>query len=372
MCRTNSTLMKVVLAVPCFCIAIIMASLATAENLTVILRAGEYRISEVNKGQRIEMEGFGYQIEPGKPLLPSKSFQIALPPGARVQSVEVTGMEATRLPGSYRIVPCPPIVPSMQAPELIQKLQREWERNKRSIYSSDQPYPEKRGRLTGTGGLRKYSYASVSFSPFEYHPRSRRLIYYARARALIEYSLPPPGSSAAKLTERLKWDTTADERASRLFINFQEAKRWYQPKGARPKGQPYDYVIVTTNALQSGITSSNFISWKQDSLGYRVKTVLTTDTLVTNRSGGDLAAKIRNFLRTYYPIWGIKYVLIVGDYTQVPMRYCYPDPNNHTNNAGTPNTTSGEVPTDYYYADLSSADNYSWDKDGDGYYGEYG
>jgi hypothetical protein len=65
-------------------------------------------------------------------------------------------------------------------------------------------------------------------------------------------------------------------------------------------------------------------------------------------------------------------VLLVGDYATIPMRYCYPDPTNHWNNAGTPNASSGENPTDYYYADLSDPDDVSWDSDGDGYYGEYG
>jgi hypothetical protein len=51
------------------------------------------------------------------------------------------------------------------------------------------------------------------------------------------------------------------------------------------------------------------------------------------------------------------------------MRYCYPDPGNHQFNIYDSN--SGEVPTDYYYADLSFSDAESWDSDGDGYYGEF-
>lgn len=63
--------------------------------------------------------------------------------------------------------------------------------------------------------------------------------------------------------------------------------------------------------------------------------------------------------------------MIVGDHQTIPMRYCYPDPSNHYNGSGNPGS-GGEVPTDYYYADLSSSDAESWDSDGDGYYGEYG
>jgi len=133
----------------------------------------------------------------------------------------------------------------------------------------------------------------------------------------------------------------------------------------------FDYVIITTEDLESSITSSSFIQWKE-SLGFNIKIVCITDSEINNQQGADLQAKIRNFLREYYLVWGIEYVLIVGDHETIPMKYCYPDPSNHKNTAGTVGGNGGDVPTDYYYADLTSADEDSWDLDGDGYYGEYG
>jgi hypothetical protein len=133
--------------------------------------------------------------------------------------------------------------------------------------------------------------------------------------------------------------------------------------------QTYDYVIITADDLIDSITSSGFIDWKE-SIGFNVKIVDITDSEITSQSGVDLAEKIRNFLRQYYTLWGINYVLIVGNYEKIPMRYCYPDPDNHRFDIF--DYTAGEVPTDYYYADLSSADAESWDLDGDGYHGEYG
>ncbi|UCD13033.1 MAG: hypothetical protein JSW60_05580 [Thermoplasmatales archaeon] len=132
----------------------------------------------------------------------------------------------------------------------------------------------------------------------------------------------------------------------------------------------YDYIIVTTESFSNAITSSDFIDWKT-TLGYSVKIVLKTDDEITSQPGDDLPERIRNFLREYYDEWGIKYVLIIGDHQTIPMRYCYPDPSNHYNGSGNPGS-GGEIPTDYYYADLTNSDADSWDKDGDGYYGEYG
>jgi hypothetical protein len=369
------------LAIGVTAVFLVLAESSMAEAidvLTVELSAKEYQITVGDKGQRIEMKGFGYFMVPGKPLLPAKNFLIALPPGARIQSVEIKGMGETQLPGTYLIMPTPPVLPLAdphQYPEILEKSKREWQYNNEAVYSSDQPYPKERGRLISSGTLRKYAYASVSFYPFSYHPQTGRLIYYNAALVSIKYDVPSPGSSEAQRVEELKWDTLADKKASSQFVNYPQIRDLYRPKGQRPKAfqQTHDYVIITTSDLSSAITFSDFLDWKA-SLGYNVRIVLTTDAEITSQPGGDLAEKIRNFLRSYYMSWGIEYVLLVGDCAAIPMRYCYPDSSNHANGAGDPSAWpwSGDVPTDYYYADLSSPDTISWDSDGDGFRGEYG
>ena len=355
-----------------------LAATATASDIvTIDVTAGHYQI--VNKGaeQMIEMEGFGYLMDPGKPMLPSRSFLIALPPGARVQSVAVKEIGTEELPGTYQIIPAPlisPMIALQQENEFMTRLEREWEENNQATYSSDQAYPGERGELKGSGTLRKYSYASVSFYPFSYHPQSGRLIYHPAAQISVEYELPSPGTEEAKKVEEMKWDKAADEKASRLFVNYEEMKGLYQPTGLRSgaSSQTYDYVIITTSALQSSIIASNFLNWKTP-LEYNPRIVLTTDPEIAGQAGADLPEKIRNFLRYNYIPWGIEYLLLVGDHATIPMRYCYPDSTNHINGAGDPSNWpwTGDVPTDYYYADLSGPDATSWDSDGDGFCGEY-
>jgi hypothetical protein len=100
------------------------------------------------------------------------------------------------------------------------------------------------------------------------------------------------------------------------------------------------------------------MAWKAE-LDFNPRIVLTTDPLITSQPGVDLLERIRNFLREYYQTWGIEYLLMVGNFPDLPMRYCYPDP------------MVSQVPTDYYFADLSLPDAQSWNLDGDSYVGEY-
>jgi len=116
----------------------------------------------------------------------------------------------------------------------------------------------------------------------------------------------------------------------------------------------YDYVIITTSSLESALAS--FKDWKE-AIGYSVK-IVNVSWISSHYTGWDLVETIRNFLIDKYSEWSIDYVLIVGSISFVPMRYCFPNPND----------LSTVTPTDYYYADLSS----NWDSDGDGNYGEYG
>jgi hypothetical protein len=306
-------------------------------------------IDEINIiGQRLEIEDFGYLMVPGKPMLPVKNYMFALPPGAKVNSVDFKTGIATQLQGVYDITPVEPfLIPSEE------NSMEEWRSNYQATYSSDQAYPADVGRMIGSGTLRKYSYVSVSVCPFRYYPKSKLLEYYDSVEITIHYETS---------NEDVKVDTIADEKASNLFFNYDDVKDLYKPlkKSLGVLQDSYDYVIITNNELKEVVSGSGFIDWKS-SLGYNIKFVTITDSLITDRPGVDLAEQIRNFLREYYVSWGIKYVLIVGDYATVPMRYCSPNAD----------WLAGTVPTDSYYADLSYPDSESWNSNGDGYYGVY-
>ncbi|MCD4775996.1 MAG: T9SS type A sorting domain-containing protein [Candidatus Aegiribacteria sp.] len=355
-------------------LAVTSIAAAYSGSLVVSLHSGEYEIVQNLDGHRIEMEGFSQLMTPGKPMLPMKRFQILLPPGARAVSVDVIGSGADELPSYYDIQPFEGVLPLLNTPYLEEELVRldeEWHANHEIVYLSDQPYPDRIAWLSGAGTLRKYSYASIAFCPITYHPISRRLIYHDRVDVAINYTLPDEGDAEAEHIERLLADCVADERAERLFINYRTFAGQYTSSRIEAQFDDlYDYVIVTTSDLIGSVTSSAFPAWKAE-LGYSLKTVLTTDPLIADQPGVDLEEQIRNFLREYYGLWGIEYVLFVGDYATVPMRICYPDSSFHVYDPSNPNLFAPGTPTDQYYTDLSYPDSLSWDLDGDGFVGEY-
>jgi hypothetical protein len=329
-----------------------------AENLTLTINASAYQISDLNNGRQIiKMDGFGFKLTPGKPMLPAKSFMIALPPGAEVISVTTENNSSVELDGIYDITPAPPNSILYVSDSLTARFHEEWQRNYDFTYSSDQIYPEKSAEYMAQGMLRKYSYARVAYYPFSYKPESGKLTLNPSVNVTIEYEI---AISDDQNMERLLADTKADARASEIFVNYAEAELWYQSSGYDKSRDTIiaDYLIITADYLTSAVQP--LVDWKND-IGYKVKRVPTI-WIEGNYSGADLQEKIRNFLIDKYIEWQIEYVLLVGDIDLIPMRKCYADSADHD--------PSGwfAVPTDFYYADLTG----DWDSDGDGYSGEFG
>ena len=221
---SNYSLMGVLLQL---LVLLAATSLATAGTgrLVVSLYPGDYEIVQDIDGQKIEMEDFSQLMDPGKPLLPLKRFQILLPPGARAVSAEVIASSSNALPMHYDIQPFAGFLPLLGSPQLdeeVARLNEEWQVNHDATYFSDNQFPDRIAWLGGAGTLRKYSYASIAFCPITYHPISGQLIYHDRVKVAIEYTLPVTGSAEAEHIEQLLADCIADEKAQQLFHNYRD------------------------------------------------------------------------------------------------------------------------------------------------------
>jgi hypothetical protein len=131
-----------------------------------------------------------------------------------------------------------------------------------------------------------------------------------------------------------------------------------------PSSVVYDLLIISPkkyfDALQPLVTHKNSVG---------IKTRVVTLTEVYHQmfwQGRDKPEKIKYFIKTAKEAWGISYVMLVGDFQTIPIRYVYNADNN----------TGWDEPcfiSELYYADLYDKDqNFSsWDASNNGIYGEW-
>jgi hypothetical protein len=131
-----------------------------------------------------------------------------------------------------------------------------------------------------------------------------------------------------------------------------------------PVDSTYDLLIITADQysrpLQPLVTHKNNMG---------IKTMLATLTDVYKAEywqGRDNPEKIKYFIKDALDKWGITYVMLVGDFTQMPIRYVYNADNN----------TQWDEPrfiSELYYADIYDSDGSfsSWDTNNNGQYGEW-
>ena len=132
----------------------------------------------------------------------------------------------------------------------------------------------------------------------------------------------------------------------------------------KPSPVIYDLLIIApkkyTDALQPLIVHKNRVG---------IKTNLVALNDVYDQMfwhGRDKQEKIKYFIKTAKEEWGITYVMLVGDFQTIPIRYVY----NADNNTG---WNEPCFISELYYADLYDKNHNfsSWDTSNNGIYGEW-
>lgn len=285
------------------------------------------------------MDDFGYLMQPGYPKLPSKIFYVGLPDACQVTSINLLHKDSQQLPGLYKIEPAPLLYYKDGVLENSGEI---------SIYESIEPYPSTIYSFLGVGSYNNYYYAQFRFTPFTYFPLSKTLFLNKEIILEIEYL------TKQKSQNDIIYDRNRNPYASQVIDNFQSIQPFYQGQDSLFLSEKFDYIIITTDELESSVI---FLKNWREITGYLPK-IVNISWIENQYSGIDVQEKIRNFLKDKYLDWGLSHVLIVGSDRTIPMRDCYPDNWNHG--------YGDMVPTDYYYADLTG----DWDKDNDGYFGE--
>jgi len=128
----------------------------------------------------------------------------------------------------------------------------------------------------------------------------------------------------------------------------------------------YDYnlLIITSDEFKESLQP--LISHKND---MNMKTKLVTLSEVYENMfwhGRDNPEKIKYFIKESIETWGIEYVLLVGDFRKMPIRYVY-------NQDVLQGFNEPRFISELYYADIYNADGSfsTWDTDNDAVFGEW-
>jgi hypothetical protein len=330
---------------------LLMASTGAAqtpsqESITLVLEAPAYRLVPTEGGYtQIEAEGYGIAGEPGRPLLPHRLVDVALPPDVAWDSLSLSlvDLRTTPLPGAFSLREA---VPDESA-------------NGPAAYLGPAAEPPI-AQIVATGQMRKWRLARVDFRPFRYDPATGQIQIVEQVTVELRFARTGEATDAALLA-----DTTLDEAAAERLINYEQALAWYPPAKQAPMAT-YNYVIITTNAIETNSTKlANFVAHKQ-AKGFSVLVVTEDDYGgLTGQPPNGREEKVRQWLMNNYVAYSIKYVLLIGNptpagsgTTAVPMKMCWPRQGSGSDE---------ESPTDYFFADLTG----DWNKDGDSYFGEY-
>ncbi len=322
----------------------------TGESLEFELQAPTYQVQHIGDGTTtIQAEGFPANDHPGELALPRQVVQVALPPDADPNSLnlELISVDLEQFPGRHNIPRNPPDSNS--------------ETQKTASSLLDQDAPGGYVRLLSTGQMRKWRFANLAFTPFRLDGATEQLYVAKKVHFRLNYSQLDSSQDSAFLN-----DTVMDDLAEQMFLNFDQAQAWYPPSDSpNLPGISYSYVIITTNDIETNSDKlDDFITHKQN-MGFSVLTVTEDDYgILTSQAPDGTAEKIRKWLQDHYTTYSIEYVLLIGDpdpdvpgqsdsVGDIPMKMCFPK-------------IGYNSPTDYFYADLTG----NWNLDGDGEFGE--
>ena len=318
---------------------------------------------------KVSVEGFDTVMSPGDPMLPVKRYCVLLPPNVDEGSIRlvISSDDFYEINVSKPIEPAPPMATESG-------LVVEWEEGKEivngknmNIYGSDEYHPENVVEAERLSQMRQYRFVELYFYPIQYNPINGTLKIHREVSFRILYNVDVPEMSSNSEFVYVSDPVMRDD-AAKMFINWNDAKKWYETRALVSQAVKYDYIIVTTKYIVHNSNKlDDFVNYLH---GKEFSVKVVTEDDYGNDKGQQRAINIRNWLKEHYINYGIKYVLLIGNpdpddpstldtYGSIPMMMCWPRHGSKEDE---------EAPTDYFYADLTG----DWDSDGDGFFGEYG
>lgn len=336
-------------------LSMFMISQAVSVNKTaayqVILDIADFDIEKDSVGRvTISSDEFpiGFNYDINFPGLPSKPIAVALPVDTRFVSCSFVATSKKLIHNNIYVMPNPKVVVIGET--------NETESLSMPDYGATL-YPDVALTHSYDVYTDKATISYFSFCPFEYEAAGGNLSFIQRGELIITYA---DGHGEKCIKTRV--DESDERRFAETVIGYPLEP--YEISVHSLTGDNVnigqlpepEYLIITNKSLKNQF--QELADWK--TIRGVPTEVVTVEEIVDSSSMSDIPLCLKKYIRTCYQKFNkLQYVLLGGDDTVIPVRYCYGANGAYSTNA---------LVTDLYYACLSGE--YEWDANGNGIYGE--
>lgn len=231
---------------------------------------------------------------------------------------------------------------------------------KLKLFPYSQPrYPASNVEYVGTNVMGGYTMVSFLVCPFEYDVQSKKLYFIDSFNLDINLSQMQKAPSAVPQSDVMK------DVVKNVVVNGNELDEFYASPVASSDGNVMakpllDYLIITSSELAPSFMP--LLKWKK-AKGLKAR-IITTESIDEHYPGNSLALKIKSCLYDYHKSLDLKYALLGGDDTIVPVYYCYANYGKDDNG----NDIEVDIPSDLFY--VCYGGDFEWNANGNNKIGE--
>jgi hypothetical protein len=294
---------------------------------------------------------------PGLPLI-SKSFAIS---GGKVLKSFSVDISKSLVKNGVAVARAPIAVPTSLA-SMANDL------DNYNVKYTDAVYPANNCTFAGTAEWRELSVLNFVISPYIYETESKSLYFINKMTINIETE-ETENNCELPLTDNIlsivKNMVSNADQVDMILSSNKNNKPQYAPVADDNK---LDYVIITNEMLKEAF--QELTNWK--SIKGVKSDIMTIEEIGKKYQGATIQAKIKNCLCDLFLNRGLKYVLLGGDDTVVPVQGCYAtikgQPTELSMDIDENYYTDKTIPSDLYYACFNG--NFEWNGNNNELYGE--
>jgi hypothetical protein len=287
----------------CFLLILGICSFAVRAGLVEKVYYFDIPVMHFQNGfQFPDIPGTRLSAIPGRPAIPWKMVTLLLPPGEVCVGMEITRKAPVTFPGTIILKPAQPVSP-LSAPDTGHF----W--YDRTFYESLNPYPSEFRQPFSTQNLQGAKFVFTAFTPFEYFPAERKLIFFREVKVRLITVKAPENQSKSVLDRNRNLIRELADNPDQLssYASSDQPLTNYQYLIVAPLIFKYEFQSLVSLNSAKGISTR----------------VVTLDSILMTYTGFDYPEKIRNFIRSQYLNHQIQYVLLAGNPALVPCRYLH-------------------------------------------------